>query len=68
MSACGLQTLHPLIEGRIRAIMLVEGLLSALICVQVSSLRNSKMSGYVFDGNAQTKEKNSFRRSGNSSG
>lgn len=42
----------------ISAIMILEVLLSSLICVQISFLRNSKVSGYVFDGTAQTKEKN----------
>lgn len=42
----------------ISAIMILEVLLSTLICVQISCLRNSKVSGYVLEGTAQLKEKN----------
>lgn len=42
---------------------------SCHLCVQIFSLRNSEVPGYVFDGISQTKEKHTrVRRSGNASG
>lgn len=41
---------------------------SCHLCVQIFSLRNSEVPGYVFDGIAQTKGKHTkVRRSGNAS-
>lgn len=46
MSSCGLQTLHTL-NGELGIIMMLEDELSSLICVQICSLRNLKLSNFI---------------------